>query len=112
MNEQLPPKTCTIERLVTMKEDVKKVLKGQKSVTRRNARYADVGEVMTLKGHDFIVERVYLQKLGDVTDEDAINEGYSDFEEYKQAILSIHPNMQWLPEMEVWVHEFSPLDKN
>ena len=29
-NAELPPKSCSIERLVTMKEDVEKVIKGQK----------------------------------------------------------------------------------
>ncbi|MDV2888470.1 ASCH domain-containing protein, partial [Alkalihalophilus pseudofirmus] len=49
-NNTLPPKTCTIERLVTIEKDVKKVLAGEKTATRRNGRYADPGEVMTLDG--------------------------------------------------------------
>ncbi len=49
-NAELPPKSCSIERLVTMKEDVEKVIKGQKTATRRNGRYADVGEVMSATG--------------------------------------------------------------
>ncbi|PGZ93060.1 MULTISPECIES: ASCH domain-containing protein [unclassified Bacillus (in: firmicutes)] len=102
----LPPKTCTIERLVTLQEDVKKVLAGQKTATRRNGRYADVGEVMTLQNHQYVVEKVYSQSLGELTDEDAKQEGYATVEEYKQSILSIHPGMPWLPKMRVWVHEF------
>ncbi|WP_129691396.1 ASCH domain-containing protein [Gottfriedia acidiceleris] len=102
----LPPKTCTIERLVTLQEDVEKVLAGQKTATRRNGRYADVGEVMTLQNRQFVVERVYSQALGELTDEDAKQEGYTTVEEYKQSILSIHPGMPWLPKMRVWVHEF------
>ncbi len=105
-NTALPPNTCTIERLVTMEEDVKKVLKGEKTATRRNGRYADVGEVMTLDGRDFVVERVYSQSLGELTDEHAKQEGYATVEEYKNSILSYHPNMPWLPQMRVWVHEF------
>lgn len=103
---ELPPKTCTIERLVTMKEDVEKVLKGEKTATRRNGRYADVGEVMTLEGRDFVVEAVYAQTLGELTDDHAKQEGFATVEEYKQAILSYHPGMPWLPHMSVWVHEF------
>ncbi|ODG92566.1 fructose-1-phosphate kinase [Gottfriedia luciferensis] len=102
----LPPKTCTIERLVTLQEDVEKVLAGQKTATRRNGRYADVGEVMTLQNHQYVVEKVYSQSLGELTDEDAKQEGYATVEEYKQSILSIHPGMPWLPKMRVWVHEF------
>jgi len=106
---ELPPKTCTIERLVTMKEDVEKVLKGEKTATRRNGRYADVGEVMTLEGRDFVVEAVYAQTLGELTDDHAKQEGFATVEEYKQAILSYHPGMPWLPHMSVWVHEFRPV---
>ena len=105
-NNELPPKTCSVDRLVTVKEDVQKVLEGKKTATRRNGRYADVGEVMTLEGQDFVVERVYSQSLGELTDEDARQEGFESLEDYKQSILSMHPGMPWLPQMRVWVHEF------
>jgi len=105
----LPPKTCTIDRLITKQDDVDKVLAGAKTATRRNGRYADAGEVMTLAGRDFVVERVYAQTLGELTDEHARQEGYADVEAYKQAILSFHPGMPWLAHMRVWVHEFRPV---
>ncbi|MFL6560749.1 ASCH domain-containing protein [Neobacillus sp. C211] len=110
-NNTLPPKTCSVERLVTLEEDVKKVLSGEKTATRRNGRYADPGEVMTLEGRDFVVDRVYSQSLGELTDDDARREGFENVEAYKQSILSIHPGMPWLPQMRVWVHEFSPVQK-
>jgi uncharacterized protein YhfF len=103
----LPPKTCSIERLVTKEEDVQKVLEGKKTATRRNGRYADIGEIMELKGKKFAVEKVYSQTLGELTDEHARQEGYDSVEEYKQSILSFHPGMPWLPQMSVWVHEFT-----
>ena len=105
-NGALPPKTCSIDRLVTLEEDVKKVLTGEKTATRRNGRYADVGEMMELEGKKFVIDRVYSQSLGELTDEDAKREGFTNLEEYKQSILSIHPGMPWLPQMRVWVHEF------
>lgn len=108
-NHTLPPKTCSIERLVTMEEDVKKVLSGQKTATRRNGRYADPGEVMTLEGRKFVVEKVYSQSLGELSEADAKSEGFDSVEDYKQSILSIHPGMPWLPQMRVWVHEFRPV---
>ncbi|GIO29619.1 hypothetical protein J2TS6_07600 [Paenibacillus albilobatus] len=46
MAEVLPPKTCSIDRLITRKEDVAKLLSGAKTATRRNGRYADLGEIM------------------------------------------------------------------
>jgi hypothetical protein len=108
-HNELPPKTCTIDRLVTMPSDVQKVIDGKKTATRRNGRYADVGEIMELEGKRFIVDRVYSQSLGELTDEHAVQEGFSNVEEYKQSILSYHPGMPWLPQMRVWVHEFSPV---
>ena len=110
-NNTLPPKTCSVDRLVTLEADVKKVLAGEKTATRRNGRYADPGEVMTLDGRDFVVEKVYSQSLGELTDNDARSEGYATVEEYKQSILSYHPGMPWLPQMRVWVHEFRPVEK-
>ena len=47
-NVVLPKKTCSIERLVTIPKDVEKVLNGEKTATRRNGVYADLGEVMVL----------------------------------------------------------------
>ncbi|TWT24875.1 ASCH domain-containing protein [Planomicrobium sp. CPCC 101110] len=109
LNSGMPPKTCSIERLVTNKKDVEKVLAGKKTATRRNGRYADIGEIMILEGRKFKVERVYRQTLGELTDEMASQEGYADVEAYKQTILSFHPGMPWTPDMKVWVHEFIPV---
>ncbi|GAA0342866.1 hypothetical protein GCM10008967_36650 [Bacillus carboniphilus] len=108
-NEGLPPKTCSIERLITKQEDIEKVLNGEKTATRRNGRYADVGEFMTLEGREFVVERVYRQSLGELTDEHARQEGYQTVDDYKEAILAMHPGMPWAPQMKVWVHEFAPV---
>lgn len=109
-NTTLPPKTCSVERLVTLEADVKKVLAGEKTATRRNGRYADPGEIMVLEGKKLVVENVYSQSLGELTDDDARREGYATVEEYKQSILSYHPGMPWLPQMRVWVHEFRPVE--
>ncbi|WP_430788967.1 ASCH domain-containing protein [Virgibacillus flavescens] len=111
-NYELAPKTCSIERLITVPQDIKKVLNGQKTATRRNGRYADVGEIMNLDDKHFEVTNVYKQTLGELTDKEANQEGYDTVEEYKHSILSNHPGMPWLSKMEVWVHEFAPVNKN
>ncbi len=107
----LPPKTCSIDRLITKPRDVEKVINGQKTATRRNGRYADIGEIMNLNSQQFEIKKVFTQKLGEVTDDDARKEGYENLEAYKQSILSLHPGMRWAPKMEVWVHEFSAVEK-
>ncbi len=110
-NTVLPPKTCEIDRMITRPEDVEKVLQGKKTSTRRNGRYADPGEILILQGKSFRVDRVFQETLGDLTDESAQREGYETLEEYKNSILSIHKGMPWLPQMKVWVHEFSPVEE-
>jgi N4-acetylcytidine amidohydrolase len=110
-NTTLPPKTCSIERLITMQSDIELVLSGKKTATRRNGIYAEVGEIMTLQGKDFVIENVYSQALGELTDEHAKQEGFETVEDYKQSILAYHPGMPWLPQMRVWVHEFRPVQE-
>ncbi|MFD1037420.1 ASCH domain-containing protein [Virgibacillus byunsanensis] len=105
-NNSLPPKTCTIEKLITKEVDIDKVIEGKKTATRRNGRYADIGEEMILRDKKFVVKNIYEQKLGEVTEDHAKQEGYENLDEYKQSILSMHPGMKWMPEMKVWVHEF------
>lgn len=104
-----PEKTCSIERLVTIPVDVEKVLVGEKTATRRNGVYAYPGEIMVLAGKEFKIDKLYTQTLGEMTDEDAKQEGYTSMEEYKQSILAMHDKMPWLPKMSVWVHEYSPV---
>lgn len=109
--KNLPEKSCSIERLVTIKADVQKVLEGKKKATRRNGVYAYPGEVMVLEGKGFKVDALYSQTLGEMTDEHARQEGFESMEAYKEAILALHPKMPWVPKMSVWVHEFSPVLK-
>ncbi|MEK3933770.1 ASCH domain-containing protein [Sporosarcina sp. FSL W7-1349] len=111
MTNNYPEKTCSIERLVTIPEDVEKVINGEKTATRRNGVYAYPGEIMVLNGNEFKIDKLYSQTLGELTDEDAKTEGYSTVEEYKQAMLAIHEKMPWFPTMSVWVHEYSPVQK-
>ncbi|GEN84097.1 hypothetical protein SLU01_24090 [Sporosarcina luteola] len=108
MNE-LPEKSCSIERLVTIPEDVEKVLQGKKTATRRNGVYAYPDEIMVLDGKEFKIDKLYKQTLGEMTDEHAQQEGFANMEDYKQSILALHPKMPWVPKMSVWVHEFSPV---
>lgn len=111
--KDFPEKTCSIERLVTIPEDVEKVLKGQKTATRRNGVYAYPGEIMVLDGKEFVIDALYRQTLGELTDEHAQQEGYTNLEAYKESMMSMHAHakMPWLPKMQVWVHEFSPAEK-
>ncbi len=102
----LPPKTCSIERLVTREDDVDRIIRGEKTAVRRNGRYADPDEQMIVKGRTFVIETVYVQKLGDMTDHDAQREGFSDLQGYQAYLQTVHPGMPFVAKMPVWVHEF------
>lgn len=106
---ELPPKTCTIDRLVTNEEGVAQVLAGRKTAQRRNGRYADVGETWELGGRTFRITAVYPQLLGEMTEAQARAEGYPSMEAYRASILALHPGMPWVPKARVWVHEWQPV---
>lgn len=92
--------------LVTRLEDIEKMKKGEKTAVRRSNRFGNIGDTWEVDGEIFMLENVYKQKLGEVTEENAKQEGYASLEEYKQAITSIHDGSVWNPNLEVWVHEF------
>ena len=102
-----PEKTCSIDRLVTNDRMVEAVLSGQKVQQRRNGVYAYPGEQFDLEGNLFEVTRVERQKLGDMTEEDAFKEGFSNLESYQQIILHMHAGMEWDVNHKVWLHEFA-----
>lgn len=106
-NKQNWPEKYNINKLVTRNVDIDKIINGEKSSVRRNDRYADAGDELELKGHIFIIEHVYPQKLKDITDNIAKQEGYDNLEEYKEALTSIHHSVVWDPEQVVWAHEFT-----
>lgn len=106
-DRSLPPKKDSIDKLITIQSDIEKVIKGEKTSTRRMGRFADVGEFLTFDDRKFVIDNVYQQALGEITEEDAKREGYDSLDAYKKYILSLHPEMKWIPNLKVWVHEFS-----
>lgn len=95
-----------LTNLVTRTEDIEKMKTGEKTAVRRSNRFGNIGDTWEVDGEIFMLENVYKQKLGEVTEEHAKQEGYTSLEEYKKAITSIHEEAVWIPNLEVWVHEF------
>ena len=102
-----PEKNCEIDRLVRHPKLVEAALQGRKTQQRRDGIYAYPGEVFVLEGVEFEITAVKRQKLGDMTDRDAQDEGYPNLAVYKDIILKMHANMEWNDEGLVWVHQFS-----
>jgi len=89
------------------------ILCGKKTATRRNcSRCPKVGTVHKLQTKFYTKEYfgkikiidVYSQKLGEMTTEDAIAEGYPSIEEYKEVFAEIYG--VWNPNLEVKVITF------
>jgi len=105
--ENYPPKTCSIDRLVTHPKLVAATLAGTKTQQRRDGVYGWPGETFELEGITFIITDLSRQRLGDMTDEHARAEGYPNLEMYKDIILRMHAGMTWNADSLVWVHSFS-----
>lgn len=110
MEKIWPEKTCSIERLVTRADDVDKVLSGNKTAVRRGGRYADLGEEWMLKDARYRITGVYQQKLGDMTDADAIREGFTTLSGYHEYLSRVHSGGAFPLTMNMWTHEFERAD--
>lgn len=109
MNKEYPKKTCDISNLVKHPKSVEAVLHGNKTQQRRNGVYAYPNEIFELNGVKFIVTDIQRKSLGEMTDADAVAEGYPSLEAYKNIILSMHKGMTWDSSSKVWVHYFKKL---
>ncbi|GGJ96599.1 hypothetical protein GCM10007063_18820 [Lentibacillus kapialis] len=109
MSKQNWPEKYDINRLVGIQKDIQKIINGDKTSVRRNDRYADPGETLELNGHTILVKDVYPQKLSEVTDADARQEGYGSLDEYISSITTIHGANVWDPDVIVWAHILKPV---
>jgi hypothetical protein len=88
------------------------VISGRKTQTRRlHKNVLKVGRIYSVKRSwykntdQYIqITKVYSQKLGDVSEEEARKEGFGSLDEFRDVWIRI--NGGWDPEMEVTVYEF------
>jgi len=91
-------------------EHIRKILLGQKTMTRRVGRLHNFGRTRIQRSRydwtDIEIEilKRYPQKLSEISLEDARKEGYTSLEEYKASWIKIYG--KWDAEMVVWVYEF------
>jgi len=109
MNKIYHEKTCDISNLVKHPKSIEAVLNGNKTQQRRNGVYAYPDDTFELNGVKFIITDIRRQSLGEMTDADAVTEGYPSLAAYKQIILSMHKGMTWDDDSKVWVHYFRKL---
>lgn len=101
-----PEKTCDITRLIRHPKLIEAAKQGRKTQQRRNGIYAYPGENFQLDGIHFKITTLERRSLADMTDSDALAEGYPDLEGYRKIILAMHPAMTWNSDALVWVHCF------
>lgn len=95
----------------------KKILDGTKTVTRRYKKYGNTGDVFVVElcsGHLERMSRykkikltnVYSERLGAMTEEEALKEGCDSLEDFKKVWVEIHPRRGWKPNNLVTVHRW------
>jgi len=102
--------------LIFRREHVELICRGLKTQTRRRHRYRlKAGKIYDVKlnwvkktGLKILITRVYTQRLGDMSEEEALKEGGYTLEEFKKVWERI--NGSWNPDEVVVVYEFRLID--
>ncbi|MDD5543008.1 MAG: ASCH domain-containing protein [Acidobacteriia bacterium] len=98
-----------LSKLVTTPAQIELVLAGKKTQQRRENCFGEPGMRFEIAGRQFELVRVENQRLGDLTDQDALKEGFPDLRQYQEFIQRIHgggPGSSWNPDSQCWMHEF------
>jgi len=98
--------------LIFRRDHVELIRDGLKTQTRRRHRYRlKAGRVYDVKvnwvkttGLKILITRVYTQRLGDMSEEEALKEGEYTLEEFREVWRGI--NGTWDPDETVVVYEF------
>jgi len=101
--------------LLFKKPYIEKIIRGEKTATRRRSRpMVKAGGVYRIRVDFFNylpdrirVERLYEQRLGEMDDEDAVREGAASIEEYRGEWEELYG--AWDDDVYVWVVEFEYL---
>ena len=105
-----PEKTCSPDNLVRHPMMVKAVIHGSKRRQRRDGVYAHPGDVFPIGDRQARCTGLFRQSLGEITDPDAVLEGFPSLAAYKGFILGMHKGMEWDDSAMAWVHEFELID--
>lgn len=109
--------------ILFMPEHVEKILSGQKTETRRlwTKQRAKVGSIHKAKTRmlstDYFallkIERVYLERLCDISLKSIKAEGYSTREEYREVLEKANKRSKfvWDDDLVVWVVKFSVVEE-
>jgi len=79
---------------------------GEVTQVHRGDRYAEEGDIFNIDGETFEIVDVRERKLGDMTDEDARQEGAQDLDHYREILDRAHENFEWDDDSDVVLHRF------
>jgi N4-acetylcytidine amidohydrolase len=99
------------------KEFLPLILSGRKTQTRRtHKRQFKVGKVYSIQinrttstGHYLRITKRYSQRLGQITEDEAHQEGFNSLEEFRHKWINIYGS--WEPEQVIVVYEFIVIDE-
>ena len=87
---------------------------GVKTMTCRTRKYGEPGDILNtnLRGVSIQILEVRHVRLGDVADNNFIDEGCESRGEFVNVWEAIHPQSGFNPEKSVWLHIFRVADTN
>lgn len=108
---QYPEKSYELDKLITNKMLKQAVLDGKKTQQRRHGVLGYPGEHFNLDGVEFEITALEEKTLGDMSETDAIAEGFDSIETYRNFIMKMHKGMSLNLEAKLWVHKFRRTDE-
>jgi hypothetical protein len=82
------------------------VLNRKKHATRRYRRYGNVGDCFVIDGKKFILSNVFRQPLSMMKEQDALEEGFENLEQFFRRWRELHPIRKFDLDDVVWVHKW------
>jgi len=92
-----------------MAEFEERMLTGKKTATTRNKKYGNGGDLFSAFNHTFQLTKVYKVYLQDVCATAYEKEGFNSQPEFIECWKKLHPRKGYVPDQEVWFHEFKLL---
>jgi hypothetical protein len=89
-----------------MAEFEERMLAGKKTATTRTKKYGGVGDLFSAFNHTFQLIKVCKVYLQDVCSTSYQQEGFNNQSEFIECWKQLHPKKGYVPEQEVWYHEF------
>ena len=89
-----------------MAEFEERMLAGVKTATTRNKKYGNGGDLFCAFGRSFQLTKVIKAYLSGIVYSSYKEEGFKSQLEFIECWKKLHPRKGYVPEQEVWYHEF------